>query len=65
MTFGHNSRAAPDISDEILENQEAEDCLLPMGITSENVAKDFNISRRAQDEFAASSFQKAAAASYQ
>ena len=29
------------------------------GITSENVAKKFNISRRAQDEFAASSYQKA------
>ena len=33
-----------------------------MGITSENVAKDFNISRQAQDEFAAHSQQKAAAA---
>lgn len=29
------------------------------GITSENVAKKYNISRRAQDEFAASSYQKA------
>jgi acetyl-CoA acetyltransferase len=34
-----------------------------MGITSENDANDYNISRRAQDEFAAKSFQKAAAAS--
>jgi len=34
-----------------------------MGITSENVAKDYNITRKAQDEFAAKSFQKAAAAS--
>lgn len=33
-----------------------------MGITSENVAKDFGISRAAQDEFAAQSQQKAAAA---
>jgi acetyl-CoA acyltransferase 1 len=32
------------------------------GITSENVAKKFNISRRAQDEFAAASYQKAEAA---
>ena len=62
MTNGFGSRAAPDISDEILQNQEAEDCLLPMGITSENVSKDFNISRQIQDEFAARSFQKAAAA---
>jgi acetyl-CoA acyltransferase 1 len=32
-----------------------------MGMTSENVAKDFNISRQMQDEFADRSFQKAAA----
>src|ERR1700737_2647874 len=32
------------------------------GITSENVAKKYNISRQAQDEFAASSYQKAEAA---
>lgn len=62
MSKGYGASAAPNISDEILENQNAEDCLLPMGITSENVAKDFNISRKVQDEFAAKSFQKAAAA---
>jgi len=33
-----------------------------MGITSENVASDFGISRQKQDEFSAKSFQKAAAA---
>jgi acetyl-CoA acyltransferase 1 len=33
-----------------------------MGITSENVARDFGISREAQDRFAMASFQKAAAA---
>ncbi|KDN41055.1 thiolase [Tilletiaria anomala UBC 951] len=43
-------------------NQEATDCVMPMGWTSENVAKDFNISRRAMDEFAARSHQRAAAA---
>jgi acetyl-CoA acyltransferase 1 len=63
MTSGFGATAAPDISDEVLELQDAEDCLIPMGITSENVAKDYKISRRAQDEFAAKSFQKAAAAS--
>ena len=62
MTSGFGPRAAPDFSDEVLENQEAEDCLIPMGITSENVAKDYKISRQTQDEFAAKSFQKAAAA---
>jgi acetyl-CoA acyltransferase 1 len=36
--------------------------MIPMGITSENVANDFGISRESQDKFAAQSFQKAAAA---
>jgi len=62
MTFGYGAGALGEFSDEILANQDAEDCLMPMGITSENVAKDFNITRKAQDEFAAKSFQKAAAA---
>ncbi|OSD00140.1 thiolase [Trametes coccinea BRFM310] len=63
MTFGYGSGAMPDgFSEAVLSNKEAEDCLLPMGITSENVAADYNISRQVQDEFAAKSFQKAAAA---
>lgn len=47
---------------EILQNQESADCMQPMGQTSENVGKDFNITREAQDRFAAKSFQKAEAA---
>jgi acetyl-CoA acyltransferase 1 len=63
MTFGYGAGSIPDgWSDAVLENQEAKDCLIPMGFTSENVAADFNISREAQDQFAAASFQKAAAA---
>jgi len=62
MTQGFGAGAAPDVSNEVLENQDAADCLLPMGITSENVADDYKISRQVQDEFAAKSFQKAAAA---
>jgi acetyl-CoA acyltransferase 1 len=62
MTHGFGSAAAPQVSDEVLENQDAEDCLLPMGITSENVAADYNIPRSYQDAFSAKSFQKAAAA---
>lgn len=62
MTFGYGAGAMGEFSEEVLSNKDAEDCLLPMGITSENVAKDFNISRKIQDEFAAKSFQKAAAA---
>nr|AAK26619.1 acetyl-CoA acetyl transferase [Laccaria bicolor]AAK26620.1 acetyl-CoA acetyl transferase [Laccaria bicolor] len=62
MTHGFGSRAAPEVSDEVLSNQDAEDCLLPMGITSENVAADYHIPRSTQDAFSAKSFQKAAAA---
>lgn len=43
-------------------NQQAKACLLPMGITSENVAAKWNISRKEQDELAVLSHKKAAAA---
>ena len=45
--------------DEILKDPNAADCQQPMGQTSENVAKDFEISREAQDRFAAESYQRA------
>ncbi|TVY75759.1 3-ketoacyl-CoA thiolase A [Lachnellula suecica] len=44
---------------EVLKNQEAADCMQPMGQTSENVGKDFNISREQQDRYAAESYQRA------
>ena len=63
MTFGYGAGAQPDgFSEAVLSVPEAEDCLLPMGITSENVAEDYGITRAQQDAFAAKSFQKAAEA---
>jgi acetyl-CoA acyltransferase 1 len=63
MTFGYGAQSQPEAwSEVVLANQEASDCLIPMGITSENVASDFSISREKQDHFAATSFQRAAAA---
>ncbi|KAF9368016.1 3-ketoacyl-CoA thiolase with broad chain length specificity, partial [Podila verticillata] len=64
MTMGYGPSAmAANVSEKIPKaSQAAEDCNLPMGITSENVAKDFNIDRKRQDAFAARSFQKAAKA---
>lgn len=62
MTHGYGARAMASTSEKVLSNQEAADCLIPMGITSENVAADYKISREVQDEFAAKSFQKAAKA---
>jgi len=63
MTFGYGAGAQPDgWSEAVLSTKEAEDCLIPMGFTSENVANEYGISRAAQDTFAAASYQKAAAA---
>ncbi|KAI1315957.1 3-ketoacyl-CoA thiolase with broad chain length specificity [Mortierella claussenii] len=64
MTMGYGPSAmASQTSEKIPKaSQAAEDCNLPMGITSENVAKDFNIDRKRQDAFSALSFQKAAKA---
>ena len=38
---------------------EAKDCLQPMGQTSENVGKDFDITREMQDRYAAESYARA------
>jgi len=38
------------------------DCLIPMGVTSENVSKNYHLDRRTLDDFAAKSHQKAARA---
>ncbi|KAM9769084.1 LOW QUALITY PROTEIN: 3-ketoacyl-CoA thiolase, peroxisomal [Menidia menidia] len=51
-----------DLSSRLVENEQARACLVPMGITSENVAERFGISRQKQDAFALSSQQKAARA---
>uniref|UniRef100_A0A673IDJ0 3-ketoacyl-CoA thiolase B, peroxisomal-like n=1 Tax=Sinocyclocheilus rhinocerous TaxID=307959 RepID=A0A673IDJ0_9TELE len=51
-----------DISPRLMDNEKARDCIIPMGITSENVAERFGITREKQDRFALSSQQKAAMA---
>jgi acetyl-CoA acyltransferase 1 len=50
------------INPRVSENPCAADCLLPMGVTSENVAAKFGLSREVQDTFATKSHAKAAAA---
>jgi len=50
------------LSTHIFDSQAAQDCLIPMGITSENVAKQYGISRERQDTLAADSHRKAAEA---
>ncbi|KAG9476527.1 3-ketoacyl-CoA thiolase, peroxisomal [Eleutherodactylus coqui] len=51
-----------DISPRTVDDSKARDCLIPMGITSENVAERFGITRQKQDAFSLASQQKAAAA---
>uniref|UniRef100_A0A8C0E5Z4 Acetyl-CoA acyltransferase 1 n=1 Tax=Balaenoptera musculus TaxID=9771 RepID=A0A8C0E5Z4_BALMU len=51
-----------NVTSRLVEKEKARDCLIPMGITSENVAERFGISREKQDTFALASQQKAARA---
>lgn len=50
------------LSGNILDNDLAKSCLIPMGMTSENVAEKWGISRSRQDVFAAESHKKASKA---
>lgn len=50
------------ISEQVFENEKAQNCLMPMGITSENVAAEFGVDRATQDQLAFESHQKAAVA---
>ncbi|CAI7650551.1 hypothetical protein N7533_009457 [Penicillium manginii] len=52
-------RLEKPFNEEVLSNQEAADCMQPMGQTSENVGNDFGISREQQDRYAAESFRRA------
>nr|AIV98504.1 3-ketoacyl-CoA thiolase-like protein [Oryza sativa Japonica Group] len=50
------------VNPKVNEVQKAQDCLLPMGITSENVAHRYGVTRQEQDQAAAESHRRAAAA---
>ncbi|KZZ98989.1 3-ketoacyl-CoA thiolase [Moelleriella libera RCEF 2490] len=52
----------PFDADVLAQSQEADDCMQPMGWTSENVGRDFNLSREELDKYSAVSFQRAEAA---
>jgi acetyl-CoA acyltransferase 1 len=65
MTRNYGSRAIPTVLWPELKDspsKDARDCIMPMGITSENVASRYGISRADQDAFAVESHQKASAA---
>lgn len=48
------------LSDQIFENERAQKCLMPMGITSENVAQKYGLTRTQLDQMAVDSHAKAA-----
>ncbi|CAL9081535.1 unnamed protein product [Musa acuminata var. zebrina] len=50
------------INPKVNKFQQVQDCLLPMGITSENVAFRYGVTRQEQDQAAVESHRKAAAA---
>ncbi|KAK6435206.1 hypothetical protein LTR95_008613 [Oleoguttula sp. CCFEE 5521] len=59
MSDGGDRLERPFVDEIVNANQHAADCLQPMGQTSENVGKDFNITREQQDRYAAESFRRA------
>ncbi|KAM0278233.1 hypothetical protein ACHAO9_012243 [Fusarium lateritium] len=68
MTRNYGSRGLPtDVSPSLVASsvKQAKDCLVSMGITSENVATRYGISRDDQDDFAYLSHQRAQAAQAQ
>jgi acetyl-CoA acyltransferase 1 len=65
MTRNYGSRAIPTaLWAQLKESpvQDARDCIMAMGLTAENVAKRYGVSRQEQDEFSLRSHQKAALA---
>ncbi|CAD1810367.1 3-ketoacyl-CoA thiolase A, peroxisomal [Candida parapsilosis] len=52
-------KTIPQFDPHLADREEVSSCLIPMGITNENVANKYNVSREAQDAFAAKSYNKA------
>ncbi|KAJ6161123.1 acetyl-CoA C-acyltransferase [Penicillium chermesinum] len=62
MTSQYGPGAVTEFSELLESHPEAANCKVPMGVLSEDMAKARNVTRAAQDAFAASSYQKAEAA---
>ncbi len=59
MTIGGDALEKPFDEEVTKHSQESVDCMQPMGWTSENVSRDFGITREEMDKYAAESFQRA------
>lgn len=58
--YDMNKSVDPEkLSDAVFEHEKARNCIIPMGVTSENVAEMYKISRETQDRFAVESHRKA------
>ncbi|KAF2478944.1 Thiolase, N-terminal domain-containing protein [Neohortaea acidophila] len=62
MSQQYGPQAVTEFSDLLEDNASAAECKVPMGVLSEQMAKDKGVSRADQDRFAANSYQKALAA---
>ncbi|KAB5583049.1 Thiolase, N-terminal domain-containing protein [Coniochaeta sp. 2T2.1] len=59
MSTQYGPGAVSEFSELLESHPEAANCKVPMGVLSEKMAKDRNVSRQSQDAFAAASYQKA------
>lgn len=59
MSANYGAGAIPTVDPELRDNDEMNKCLIPMGVTNENVADKYKIPRAKQDAFAAESYRKA------
>jgi len=59
MSSQYGPGAVTEFSELLESHPEAKNCKVPMGVLGEKMAKDRSISRKDQDAFAASSYQKA------
>jgi len=62
MSSQYGPQAVTEFSELLEEHQGAAECKVPMGVLSEQMAKDKGVSRAEQDKFAAESYRKAIAA---
>ncbi|KAK5174279.1 3-ketoacyl-CoA thiolase with broad chain length specificity [Saxophila tyrrhenica] len=62
MSTQYGPQAVTEFSELLEEHKKAAECKVPMGVLSEQMAKDKSISRKDQDKFAADSYKKAAEA---
>ncbi|KAK9238677.1 Thiolase, N-terminal domain-containing protein [Lipomyces kononenkoae] len=62
MSSQYGPASVSQFSELLQGHEEAKKCQIPMGITSENVAQKYGLTRKEQDDFAAASYQKAEAA---